>query len=62
MPIYNELVRDRILVIIAGSGKQFTTEILSDADYLEKLNQKLQEELNEYLHDQDLSELPTCWK
>jgi predicted house-cleaning noncanonical NTP pyrophosphatase (MazG superfamily) len=57
MPIYNKLVRDRIPAIIAASGKQCTTEILSDSEYQQKLNQKLQEELDEYLQDQDLSEL-----
>jgi predicted house-cleaning noncanonical NTP pyrophosphatase (MazG superfamily) len=57
MPIYNKLVRDRIPEIIAVDGKQCTTEILSNAAYLEKLHQKLQEELDEYLHGQNLSEL-----
>jgi predicted house-cleaning noncanonical NTP pyrophosphatase (MazG superfamily) len=57
MPIYNKLVRDRIPAIIAAGGKQCTTEILSDSEYQDKLNQKLQEELDEYLQDQDRSEL-----
>jgi len=57
MPTYNKLVRDRIPEIIAAGGKQYTTEILSDVAYLEKLNQKLQEELDEYLQEQDLTEL-----
>jgi predicted house-cleaning noncanonical NTP pyrophosphatase (MazG superfamily) len=57
MPTYNKLVRDRIPEIIAASGKQCITEILSDAAYLEKLNEKLREELDEYLQDHDLSEL-----
>jgi predicted house-cleaning noncanonical NTP pyrophosphatase (MazG superfamily) len=57
MPTYNKLVRDRIPEIIAAQGQPCTTEILSDVAYLEKLNQKLQEELDEYLQDQDLTEL-----
>jgi predicted house-cleaning noncanonical NTP pyrophosphatase (MazG superfamily) len=57
MPIYNKLVLDRIPEVIAADGKQCATEILSDAAYLEKLHQKLREELDEYLHGQDLSEL-----
>jgi predicted house-cleaning noncanonical NTP pyrophosphatase (MazG superfamily) len=57
MPTYNKLVRDRIPEIIAASGKQCVTEILSDTAYLDKLHQKLQEELDEYLQDHDLSEL-----
>jgi predicted house-cleaning noncanonical NTP pyrophosphatase (MazG superfamily) len=57
MPTYNKLVRDHIPEIIAAGGKQYTTEILSDAAYLEKLNEKLREELDEYLQEQDLTEL-----
>jgi predicted house-cleaning noncanonical NTP pyrophosphatase (MazG superfamily) len=57
MPTYNKLVRDRIPEIIAAGGKQCTTEILSDVAYLEKLHQKLREELDEYLQSQDLAEL-----
>jgi predicted house-cleaning noncanonical NTP pyrophosphatase (MazG superfamily) len=57
MPTYNKLIRDRIPEIINAGGKQCTTEILSDAAYLEKLHQKLREELDEYLQSQDLAEL-----
>ncbi|HEX3044944.1 MAG TPA: nucleoside triphosphate pyrophosphohydrolase [Bacillota bacterium] len=57
MPTYHKLVRDRIPDIIAAHGKQCTTEILSDAAYLDKLHQKLQEELDEYQQNHDLSEL-----
>jgi predicted house-cleaning noncanonical NTP pyrophosphatase (MazG superfamily) len=39
------------------SGKQCATEILSDTAYLDKLYQKLREELDEYLQDHDLSQL-----
>ena len=45
---YNKLVRDRISEIIATDGKTFTTEILSDEDYLRMLDAKLAEELAEY--------------
>ncbi|HLR72340.1 MAG TPA: nucleoside triphosphate pyrophosphohydrolase [Pseudogracilibacillus sp.] len=49
MPIHNKLVRDKIPEIIAATGKEFTTKILGDKDYVEELKKKLTEELNEYL-------------
>lgn len=54
---YNKLVRDRIPEIIEASGKTCTTETLSDADYLEMLDKKLDEELEEYHKDQTIEEL-----
>ncbi len=42
--IYNKLVRDKIPEIIKASGKDCTTEILSDDNYLEMLDKKLLEE------------------
>ncbi|MFY0545628.1 phosphoribosyl-ATP pyrophosphohydrolase [Brevibacillus sp. H7] len=48
MPLYNKLIRDRIPDIIEATGKRFTTSVLSDAEYLVKLREKCQEELNEY--------------
>ena len=54
---YNKLVRDRIPEIIEASGKNCVTEILSDADHLELLDAKLDEELAEYHKDQNVEEL-----
>ena len=54
---YNKLVRDRIPEIIEASGKNCVNEILSDADYLELLDAKLDEELAEYHKDQNVEEL-----
>ena len=54
---YHKLVRDRIPEIIEASGKSCVTEILSDADYLELLGAKLDEELSEYHKDQNVEEL-----
>jgi len=48
MPIYNKLIRDRIPEIIAASGKRYTTSVLKEDEYLVKLREKCQEELNEY--------------
>lgn len=54
---YNKLVRDRIPEIIAESGKVCTVETLSDADYMAKLDEKLNEELAEYQDSKSLEEL-----
>ena len=55
--IYNKLVRDRIPEIIEASGKTCEIEILSDEEYLEMLDKKLDEELAEYHHEQNIEEL-----
>ena len=55
--IYNKLVRDLIPDIIAESGKSCRTRVLSDEEYLEMLDRKLDEELTEYHSDQNLEEL-----
>ena len=54
---YNKLVRDYIPDIITASGKKCTVQTLSDDEYLEKLDAKLEEELNEYLESGSLEEL-----
>ena len=54
---YNKLVRDRIPEIIESSGNNCVTEILSDEDYLQMLDAKLDEELAEYHADQNIEEL-----
>jgi predicted house-cleaning noncanonical NTP pyrophosphatase (MazG superfamily) len=55
--VYNKLVRDRIPVIIAASGKQCGTRILSDEEYLAMLKIKLHVEIAEYEESGDLEEL-----
>ena len=57
MPVYHKLVRDRIPDIIRGSGKTCVFRTLDDAEYLEKLEEKLQEELAEYLESKSMEEL-----
>ncbi len=54
---YNKLVRDKIPEIIEASGKTCETEILSDEEYLQMLDKKLDEELAEYHKDQHIEEL-----
>ena len=55
--VYNKLVRDRIPEIIEASGKSCTWETLSDEQYIELLNKKLQEEVAEYLESGTVEEL-----
>ena len=51
---YNKLVRDKIPEIIEASGKNCVTEILTDDQYLQMLDAKLDEELAEYHQEQNL--------
>ncbi len=55
--IYNKLVRDRIPEIIEQDGKNCKTRILDEAEYLQMIDAKLDEELSEYHRDQNLEEL-----
>lgn len=54
---YDKLVRDKIPEIIKESGKLCKTEILSDEEYLKRIDAKLDEEVAEYHQDQNLEEL-----
>ena len=47
--IYNKLVRDNIPAIIEKSGKTFTTLLPNDTEYITEINNKMSEELAEYL-------------
>ena len=55
--IYNKLVRDKIPEIIEKDGKTCTCSILSDEEYLKKLDEKLGEELAEYQESKSMEEL-----
>ena len=58
MKTYNKLVRDKIPEIIKSNGaKSVNTKVLNDEEYLESLNTKLVEELNEYLSSGEIEEL-----
>ncbi len=54
---YNKLVRDRIPEIIEADGKSCTTRTLSDEEYLQFVDAKLDEELAEYHKDGSIEEL-----
>ena len=55
--IYNKLVRDNIPEIIKGHGQTPVVRVLDDVEYLSALNEKLQEEVVEYMTDNTLEEL-----
>ena len=54
---YNKLIRDRIPEIIAKNGQTARVRVLTDEEYLAKLDEKLGEELAEYLADGNIEEL-----
>ncbi len=57
MKVYNKLVRDRIPEIIEADGKTCKTHILSDAEYIRFLEEKLNEEVAEYQKDKNIEEM-----
>lgn len=52
-----KIVRDKIPEIIQKAGKNPITEIVSVESAIDGLEQKLNEELNEYLEDHSLEEM-----
>ncbi|MBQ1256039.1 MAG: nucleoside triphosphate pyrophosphohydrolase [Clostridia bacterium] len=54
---HRKLVRDRIPEIIQESGKTAVCRTLASDEYLEMLDRKLTEELNEYLSDKSTEEI-----
>ncbi len=54
---YNKLVRDNIPDIIKKSGDRAVTHIASDEEYWEKLNEKLQEEVGEWMKAKSIEEM-----
>lgn len=57
MKNYNKLVRDKIPEIIKADGKECEVEIVSAKDKYILLEEKLKEEVNEFLEDKNLEEL-----
>jgi len=54
---YNKLVRDKIPEIIKRSGSNPISHIANDPEYLEKLKDKLKEEVDEFLNSNSKEEL-----
>lgn len=58
MKTYNKLVRDKIIDIIEKDGHKANWHTIeSDEEYLKALNDKLQEEVDEYRESSDIEEL-----
>lgn len=57
MKTYNKLVRDKIVDIIKAEGRIVEYRILDENEYRQELNKKLQEEVKEYLKDNNVEEL-----
>lgn len=57
MKLYNKLVRDKIPEIINSDSSVAITRKLDDEEYLKELNKKLQEEVKEYLEENNIEEL-----
>jgi predicted house-cleaning noncanonical NTP pyrophosphatase (MazG superfamily) len=57
MKEYNKLVRDRIPEIIAAAGNSCTTRTLSKVEYMQALDAKLYEEMDEYQLSHEVAEL-----
>lgn len=55
--IYEKLVRDRIPEIIESTGSTCKIGTLDDGEYIRALDEKLREELDEYLTDGSIEEL-----
>lgn len=57
MKKYDKLVRDLIPEIIRKDGKECSVKIASKEEKLGLLEEKLKEEVNEYLEDKNIEEL-----
>lgn len=57
MKVYNKLVRDKIPEIIKHDNRIPITRELDNEEYIKELNKKLQEEVKEYLEDNNVEEL-----
>lgn len=57
MKVYNKLVRDRIPEIIEADGRKCEVSTVSKEQLQPLLEEKLKEEVNEFLQDKNLEEL-----
>ena len=55
--VYNKLVRDNILEIISNNNQKSSYHIATDEEYKNKLLEKLQEEVCEFITDKNEEEL-----
>lgn len=54
---YNKLVRDKIVDSIEAKGERASYHVATDAEYAEKLKEKLQEEVTEFLESDSKEEM-----
>ena len=57
MKVFNKLVRDKIPEKIIAEGRISKTRYLDDNEYKIELDKKLQEEVKEYIQDDNIEEL-----
>lgn len=57
MTEHNKAIRDKIPEIIEQSGSKCNVKTLSDSEFLEKLEEKLEEEIAEYQNNKNPEEL-----
>ena len=57
MKVYNKLVRDKIPEMIVNEKRHPVTRVLDNDEYRVELNKKLQEEVKEYIEDNNVEEL-----
>ena len=57
MKKYDKLVRDLIPEIINNTGKKCDFEIVHNNELTDRLEEKLKEEVNEYIEDKNIEEL-----
>ncbi|SFK79778.1 Predicted house-cleaning noncanonical NTP pyrophosphatase, all-alpha NTP-PPase (MazG) superfamily [Paenibacillus sp. 1_12] len=57
MKMYNKLIRDKIPQVMDAKGVAYSIRELSDREYVEKLNEKLQEELDEYIAAESIDQV-----
>ena len=57
MKVYNKLVRDKIPEMIVNENRHPVTRVLDNDEYRGELNKKLQEEVKEYIEDNNVEEL-----
>ena len=60
--VYNKLVRDNIPAIIKKNGGEPKTRILENLEYKKRLDEKLQEEVAEYLKDDNVEEIADIYE
>lgn len=60
--VYNKLVRDKIPDIIRADGKRLKSRVLDDAEHLEALIKKLEEEVAELAEARNTEELADVYE